>query len=203
MKRLKTLATCLLLTLLLSSCGEKWIDDGDIIKFKDPRLLEALLDGCYDANLTEKVQVDRDGDGQISKKEASVIKGIDISEAISDFPRLSSIEELKYFTALENLDCSCTLYIEDEVDMSANRNLRRILFYGNYVKSLDLSKNTKLIHLEPTVGVYGDDGELIGINYVYHFGGQLILNKDNKFDDFTLSMLQMLDPNICEIIYTE
>lgn len=28
-----------------------------------PRLLEALLDGCYDANLTEKVQVDRDGDG--------------------------------------------------------------------------------------------------------------------------------------------
>ena len=151
MKRLKTLATCLLLTLLLSSCGEKWIDDGDIIKFKDPRLLEALLDGCYDANLAEKVQVDRDGDGQISKKEASVIKGIDISEAISDFPRLSSIEELKYFTALENLDCSCTLYIEDEVDMSANRNLRRILFYGNYVKSLDLSKNTKLIHLEANV----------------------------------------------------
>lgn len=203
MKRLKTLAACLLLTLLLSSCDEKWIDDGDIIKFKDPRLLEALLDGCYDANLAEKVQVDRDGDGQISKKEASVIKGIDLSGTNDNRVSLYSIEELKYFTALENLDCSCSLYIDDEVDMSANRNLRRILFYGNYVKSLDLSKNTELIHLEPAVGVYGDDGELIDINPVYAFGKQLILNKDNKFDDFTLSMLQMFYPRLCEIIYTE
>lgn len=99
-----------LMVMCFASCekdnGEEWIDDSPIIQFKDPKFLEALLNIGTCTIYDEKegylpYDIDRNGDGQISEKEASVVYRLDINEA-----GLRSLEEVKYFNALHILYCN-------------------------------------------------------------------------------------------------
>lgn len=62
---------------------------------------------------------DTDGDGEISIKEAEAVEKIDVSASLE---RIESLEGIEYFTNLTELDCS-----------------------RNFIKSLDLRNNTKLV----------------------------------------------------------
>ena len=109
------------MALCLASC-ERWMDDSPIIQFKDPYFLEAALNGGCDGDgySTGETKVDKNGDGQISEKEASVVKGLYLSLG----ERIRNLDEIKYFTALTYLDCG-----------------------SNQLTSLDLSNNTALTNL--------------------------------------------------------
>lgn len=89
---------------------KRWTSDNPIIEFKDPKFLEALL---------SNYGLDRNGDGQISKREAANVKYLHI-----DKYAITSMGEICYFTALKKLYC-----------------------YNNQLTSLDLSKNSELTYL--------------------------------------------------------
>ena len=93
---------------------EEWTDDSPIIQFKDPYFFNAVLEGGYrmgegpnpidggsDPWADEEENVDKNGDGQISEKEASVVEALLVYDA-----GIRGMDEIKYFTALEYLDCS-------------------------------------------------------------------------------------------------
>ena len=105
----------------------------DIIQFEDAHFLHALLtvqeidmyDSERDDYIMYLVDVDTNRDSQISVNEAKRVRGLDLYnyETHESFNVLS-MPEIKYFTALEYLDC-----------------------YGNQLTSLDLSNNTALTDL--------------------------------------------------------
>ena len=101
---------------------ESWTDDSPIIQFKDPKFLNALLNVFYSDGYYPAIPVDRNGDGQISEKEAAVTT--EISEALVN-AGIRDMSEIKYFTSLTVLNCA-----------------------GNQLTSLDLSKNTALTYLD-------------------------------------------------------
>ena len=106
----------------------------DIIQFEDAHFLHALLtvqeidmyDSERDDYIMYLVDVDTNRDSQISVNEAKRVRGLDLYnyETHESFNVLS-MPEIKYFTALEYLDC-----------------------YGNQLTSLDLSKNPALFYLD-------------------------------------------------------
>ena len=160
MKKILLLALPLIV-MCFASCEkeEEWTDDSPIIQFKDPRLLEAILSiDRYD----DLPDIDKNADGQISEKEASVAEVLIISNGVRN------IDEIRYFTALEWLKCSdnqitsldlsnntalTELYCYDNqqltsLDLSDNTALEWLECSGNQITSLDLSDNTALIRLE-------------------------------------------------------
>ena len=74
---------------------ESWTDDSPIIQFKDPKFLNALLNVFYSDGYYPAIPVDRNGDGQISEKEAAVTT--EISEALVN-AGIRDMSEIKYFT---------------------------------------------------------------------------------------------------------
>lgn len=145
------LLTLPLMVMCAVSCekdkGEEWTDDSPIIQFKDPKFQQALLNngtcslidenqiGCY-----YQYDIDRNGDDQISEKEASVVHRLDISEA-----GIRNLEEVKYFTALQILYCDNNELTT--LDLSNNTALEQLYCSSNQLISLDLSKNTALTSL--------------------------------------------------------
>lgn len=123
---------------------EVWIDDSPIIQFKDPYFQQALLDEntCYirDDFGILPYDIDRNGDSQISEKEASIV------EFLKVFSRgIRGLEEIKYFTALTDLNC-----VDNQLtslDVSKNTALTGLACSYNQLTSLDVSKNTALTDL--------------------------------------------------------
>ena len=132
---------------------EVWTDDSPIIQFKDPRFLEAILINNYD---NEGNSIDRNGDGQISEKEAMFVEVLSLYGT-----GVRSIDEIRYFTALTELVCSDNqltsldvsnntaltwLSCEDNqltsLNVSNNTALTMLSCYGNQLTSLDVSNNT-------------------------------------------------------------
>ena len=109
---------------------EVWTDDSPIIQFKDPRFLEAILE---DGN-------DRNNDGQISEKEASVVEGLYLNDK-----SIRNMDEIKYFTALTYLNCFYNQLTS--LDVSKNTALTYLNCGRNQLTSLDVSKNTALTEL--------------------------------------------------------
>ena len=107
MKKILLLALPLMV-MCFASCN-KWTDDSPIIQFKDPTFLEGVLIGGFPAG-----NVDKNGDGQISEKEASVVIALELGGM-----GIRNLEEIKYFTALTRLACS-----------------------GNQLSSLNVNNNT-------------------------------------------------------------
>ena len=103
-------------------------DESPIIQFKDPKFLEELL----------RNDVDRNGDGQISEKEAMLVETLYISGDIRN------LEEIKYFTALTSLNYNNQL---TSLDVSKNTALTELWCDDNQLTSLDVSKNTALTYL--------------------------------------------------------
>ena len=148
-----------IMALSLASCEknqgeEEWTDDSPIIQFKDPYFLNAVLEGGYrlaegpnpitggdEPWAGEEENVDKNGDGQISEKEASVVEALSMCIA-----GIRGMDEIKYFTALTWLDCG--LNELTSLDLSKNTALTWLECYRNELTSLDLSKNTALTQLD-------------------------------------------------------
>ena len=133
-----------LLAMCFASCekdkGEEWTDDSPIIQFKDPKFLEDLItQGFYNHQTGEfKPSIDKNADGQISEKEASVVTKLSV------YNDIRNIDEIKYF-ALTWLKCSGNQLTT--LDLSKNTALTYLSCYANQLTSLDLSKNTALTYL--------------------------------------------------------
>lgn len=142
MKKILLLVLPLMVMCFASSCikEEEWTDDSPIIQFKDPKFLEALLDNNYITVDSKQFPVDRNGDGQISEKEAATATSLSL---ISDGIR--NIDEIKYFTAITSLYCSENQLTS--LDLSNNTALTALYCDDNQLTSLDVSKNTALEYL--------------------------------------------------------
>ena len=141
MKKILLLALPLMVMCAASCEKEKeeevWTDDSPIIQFKDPRFLEAILINNYD---NEGNSIDKNGDGQISEKEASIVTYLQLIEC-----GIRAIDEIKYFTALTELDCYYNQLTS--LDVSKNTALTTLTCSDNDLTSLDVSKNTALTNL--------------------------------------------------------
>lgn len=76
---------------------------------------------------------DTDGDGRISKEEAAAITEIDCQER-----EITSLEGIKYMTALTTLNCRYNS-IEGILDLSGLKNLKTVNADHNFYSRLDLS----------------------------------------------------------------
>ena len=121
---------------------DSWTDDSPIIQFKDPKFLNALLNVFYSDGYYPAIPVDRNGDGQISEKEAAVTT--EISGALVD-AGIRNLEEIKYFTSLKSLECSYNQLTS--LDVSNNTALTDLQCGYNELTSLDVSNNTALTDL--------------------------------------------------------
>ena len=137
MKKILLLALPLVVMCAVSCEKEKeeevWTDDSPIIQFKDPRLLEAILEPIN--------AVDKNSDGQISEKEASVVESLYLSDK-----SIRNMDEIKYFTALTTLRCDNNQLTS--LDVSKNTALTSLNCGNNQLTSLDVSKNTALTYLD-------------------------------------------------------
>ena len=128
MKKILLLALPLMV-MCFASCekDEEWTDDSPIIHFKDPYFQQALLNGETTCSMINSYgnyvlyDIDRDNDGQISEKEASMVARIDVH----DNGLIQDMSEISYFTMLKDLAC-----------------------YGNQLTSLNVSNNTRLKSLD-------------------------------------------------------
>ena len=139
MKKILLLALPLMV-MCFASCNkeEEWTDDSPIIQFKDPKFLEAVVSYRYGLGV-DPIYCDKNNDGQISEKEASVITQLGVSNDIRN------MDEIKYFTALTQLWCNSNQLTS--LDLSKNTALTFLNCDGNQLTSLDLSKNTALTDL--------------------------------------------------------
>ena len=139
-----------LLAMCFASCEKEWTDDSPIIQFKDPKFLEELLSEMID-NDGHSVFADKNADGQISEKEASIIEFLNL-----EGKGIRNLEEIKYFTALKELYCGGNQFTSP--DLSNNTALTSLSCWSNQLTSLDVSNNTALTEL------YCDDNQLTSLD---------------------------------------
>ena len=142
MKKLLFTLMAIVAAISFSACskddGETWTDDSPIIEFKDSYFLEALVKSTDN---DDGSKIDKNGDGRISEKEASVVKSLDVGGS-----GIRGIDGISYFTALTTLDCGYNQITS--LDFSKNTALTTLDCYGNKLTSLDVSKNTALTGLD-------------------------------------------------------
>ena len=111
------------------------------ITFVDANFKAALL------SATGEYKIDTNDDGKITEEEAAKVKKINVSGK-----GITSMEEIKYFTALEELDASNNKIGETETKSSTAatiplellKNLKTLLVNGNNLTSLNVSTNSQL-----------------------------------------------------------
>jgi len=111
--------------------------------------LEALVKGTDDYDGSK---IDKNGDGKISEKEASVVRGL----RLSDF-KIRCIDEISYFTALETLYCDHNQLTS--LDLSKNAELYSLNCSGNNLKSVIVQRNYNyrlISSLDAITREYGD-----------------------------------------------
>ena len=134
---------------------EEKIDNSPIIEFKDPLVLQALLNPNFNV-------FDKNGDGRISQKEANDVN-VDVGECfvnrgIRSFDEISYFQNMKKFilnlNKLTSLDISKNtklLYLECEANQLNNLNLNNnieVLYCGsNQLTILNVSKCLSLSSL--------------------------------------------------------
>ena len=130
-----------LLAMCFASCEKEWTDDSPIIQFKDPKFLESLIaQGIHHVQTGEfERTIDKNADGQISEKEASVVTDLLVCNGIRN------LDEIRYFTSLTSLDCSCNQLTS--LDVSNNTALTVLSCGENQLTSLDVSNHTALTSL--------------------------------------------------------
>ena len=142
MKKLLFTLMAIVAAISFSACskddGETWTDDSPIIEFKDSYFLEALVKSTDN---DDGSKIDKNGDGRISEKEASVVKSLDVGDS-----GIRGIDGISYFTALTTLDCGYNQITS--LDFSKNTALTTLDCRSNQITSLDVSKNTALTQLD-------------------------------------------------------
>ena len=106
--------------ILVFTCGNKASellitqnpDDSPIIQFKDQYFFEAILE-----------QVDANGDGQISEREASDVKRLSTVSKNA----IRGMDELKYFTSLEHLELYDLVNAQLTFDLRCCTNLKTLI----------------------------------------------------------------------------
>lgn len=141
-----TMIVALALSTFFTSCKDKDDDDNTVnnngqnekkaegINIQNERLLYALV------NSTD---VDRNGDGVITRDEAEETTTLDLSGQ-----NLGDLNGLDYFKNLEKLDCSNNNL--NTLDVSSLFFLQELNCDGNNLVSLDLSENDRLKSLSCT-----------------------------------------------------
>ena len=101
------------------------------IDFKDAKLLNALKSNS---------SINTDGDDGISRKEAELVKSLDISDK-----GITSFDELYYFFNLEELSCESNQIAA--LDLSKLTKLQTLRCQNNQLTKLDISQNSALTTL--------------------------------------------------------
>ena len=143
-----------LLAMIAVSCqkdnGE--LSGDDIIEFKDPNFLKALLtvqeiDLDDEETDTYLMDVDANKDGKISVNEAQKVKGLVLLKHIQGTEEwrtfnIREMPEIKYFTALTSLSCPYNQLTS--LDLSKNTALEYLECHENQLTTLDVSGCTAL-----------------------------------------------------------
>ena len=148
------------MALSLASCekNDGELSGDDVIEFKDPNFLKALLvvqegyiyDTATDDNIPYLMNVDANKDGAITVNEARNVKGLFLNNVRTyESFNISEMPEIKYFTSLTHLDCNNNDLTS--LDVSHNTALRTLYCGDNQLTSLDVSHNTALQSLLCTV----------------------------------------------------
>ena len=137
-----------IMALSLASCeknnGE--LSGDDVIEFKDPNFLKALL-VVKEIEIYEGIpylmDVDANKDGAITVNEAQKVKVLELRDSETDESfNISEMPEIKHFTSLTYLDCSMNKLTS--LDLSQNTALTGLMCYGNQLTSLNVSNCTAL-----------------------------------------------------------
>ena len=224
-----------IMALSLASCEKNKgnndeLSGDDVIEFKDPNFLKALLTvqsiRKYDERIDYLVDVDANKDGAITVNEAQEVKALRLSYVDSSNFKVSfnvvEMPEIKYFTALTYLDCAGNLLISLDVsnnaaltyldcaenglsslDLSNNTALTYLNCYGNQLTSLDLSKNRALWYFGPVL-VWFTNGNIISdmdISTACPLES-LMLYKYHQLSASSMEILETVYPEL-EITYAE
>lgn len=151
-----------LLAMLAVACekdnGEKELSGDDVIEFKDPNFLKALLmvrdfsikgEGLGEY-INYTMDVDENKDGKITVNEAQKVRalflgGYENSDGEWILFNIQEMPEIKYFTAITDLLCHDNSL--SSLDLSRNTALENLYCNDNFLSSLDLSNNTALKYL--------------------------------------------------------
>ena len=115
---------------LAISCNKE--DNDPIIEFKDPHVLQALINSYgYDKN----------GDGRISQKEADVVIDINLPNS-----GIRSFDEISYFHNVKRISLSGNQLTS--IDVSNNSLLETLHCKNNLLTTLDVSNNLLLKFLD-------------------------------------------------------
>lgn len=129
-----------------SNTGDENLDPSTVIEFKDDNFRNALLKvvewiPTHMDYRTLTMDIDQNRDGQITIGEAMAATNICVyNESVSD------MEELKYFTSLEALNCDTNNDLTD-LDLSNNPKLKILECPYTGISELDLSNNKELVYL--------------------------------------------------------
>ncbi len=210
MKKILLLALPLM-AMCAVSC-EKWKDDSQIIHFKDPSFLKAVLELVFDFG-----SIDRNGDGRISEKEALVVETLEVGSGGIEY-----LDEIKYFTALTYLDCSfnqltslnvgfnfaltyldCSFNQLTSLDLSNNTALTDLNCIYNQLTSLDLSNNTALTDLycfynQLTSLDLSNNTALTDLNCNGNQLKKIILPSNHSLDDYVIQEIISVYGDIIE-----
>lgn len=164
---------------------EVGIDNSPIIQFKDPKFLHALL---YDHK-----DIDKNKDGQISEKEASIV-----TELYINGYDIKDIDEISYFTALTVLDCSNNQLTS--LDVSNNTALIDLTCYTNPLTSLDVSMCHDLNSLL-CVEIWFDDNSGLVVNIPTQCPlTSLKIYKHHMLNDNSIALLKHIYGEIIEYV---
>ena len=133
--------------LITFTCGNKTAeltvtqhpDGSPIIQFKDPYFLAALLD----RDATDPL-IDRNGDGQISEKEAKSITELSLSNSKNG---VRNVDELSFFSSLESIEIN-GYGTTEEFNLNNLTNLKSVICYNGTFSSLNLSGCSALIEIQ-------------------------------------------------------
>lgn len=133
--------------ILVFTCGNKTSellitqnpDDSPIIQFKDQYFFEAILE-----------QVDANGDGQISEREASDVKSLSTVSRNA----IRGVDELKYFTSLEHLELYDLVNAQLTFDLRCCTNLKTLIAELPTQPTILLSNSQSLTSVDVSGGNY-------------------------------------------------
>lgn len=138
MKKLFLFALMAVTAISFNACSkDEWTDDSPIIQFTDPLFLKAILSDSE--NNAFQYKVDKNGDSQISEKEAQSIKTLEVYEEVHN------MDEIRYFTELTAFSWSSDQL--EHLDISNNTKLTFLVGGGEKLSSLDIHKNIALTDL--------------------------------------------------------